>query len=345
MKHHVVLIPGDGIGPEITKAALMVVDATGADIEWITAKAGRAAYKEVGNPLPEDVIDLIREYKVALKGPLETPIGTGYRSVNVALRRMFNLFAIIRPVNSIFSPKAMYDRIDLVLIREGVEGLYVGIEHYLDASQMHTIAIRYTSRHNCKRLVRFAFDYAIKHKRKKVTLVHKANILKITEGILREEFLEASKLYPNIHAEDILIDSAVTDLVREPMKFDVIVTSNMFGDILSGVMAGLIGSVGVIPSANIGEEYAIFETAHGTAPEIAGRNIANPTAMILSSAMLLDHIGLHREAQIIKESTAKVIQEGKFLTRDVAKNGRGVSTLGMAKRIAEVVRNKIDELD
>jgi len=345
MKHRVVLIPGDGIGPEITKAALMVVNATGVDIEWIIARAGRVAYKEVGTPLPEDVIDLIREHKVVLKGPLETPIGTGYRSVNVALRRIFNLFAIVRPVNSMFSSKAICDHIDLVLIREGVEGLYVGIDHYLDVNRTHAMAIKYASRDNCRRLVKFAFDYAIKYGRKKVTLAHKANILKITEGMLREEFLEVAKLYPSIHAEDILIDSAVMGLVKEPERFNIIVTSNMFGDILSGIVAGLVGSVGVIPSANIGEQYAIFETAHGTAPEIAGRNIANPTAMILSSAMLLDHIGLHREAQIIRESTAKVIQEGKFLTRDIAKNGRGVSTLEMAKRIAEVVRNKLDELD
>ncbi|RLF19932.1 MAG: NAD-dependent isocitrate dehydrogenase [Thermoprotei archaeon] len=341
----VTLIPGDGIGPEIVNATLKVLDAIEVDIDWEVVNAGRKAYEEEGNPLPEDVIESIRRNKVALKGPLETPIGSGYRSVNVTLRRIFDLYAIIRPAKYIPGLPTRYTDIDLILIREGIEGLYIGAECSLDPYKHHSISIRYMSRDNCKRLISFAFRYAIAHNRKKITLAHKANILKETCGMLREEFLKEARKQDRILAEDMLIDSVVAELISRPSKFDVIVTSNMFGDILSGVIAGLIGTVGILPSANIGNEYAIFETAHGTAPDIAGKGIANPSAMILASAMLLEHIGLTEKANIIREAVKEVIKEGKYVTLDIASKlgTTPVSTSKMAERIAEIARQKLEE--
>jgi isocitrate dehydrogenase (NAD+) len=338
MSHRVTLLPGDGVGPEISDATLLVLDATGVRIEWDRQIAGASAVERRGEHLPNPTIESIRATGVALKGPLETPVGGGYRSVNVALRQEFALFANVRPVRTIV-PFRGYDGIDLVLVRENTQGLYAGVEHFVRVggdpkAVAESIAI--VTREGCSRIVRFAFEYALRHGRKKVTLVHKANILKMVSGLFLEEGKRVAGEYDGrMTCEDKIIDNAAMQLVMKPEQFDVIVTTNMFGDILSDQMAGLVGGLGLAPSANIGERAAIFEAVHGTAPDIAGQGVANPSALLLSSAMMLEHLGEPEAGKRVSDAVVATIRDDCVRTRDL---GGKATTMEFAKHVAERVR-------
>jgi isocitrate dehydrogenase (NAD+) len=316
----VTLIPGDGIGPSISAATVRIVGASGADIAWDEQVAGMAGAARYGDPIPDCTLDSIKRNRIALKGPLETPIGEGFRSINVALRKTFDLYANVRPAYTIV-PGGRYDNIDLVLVRENTEGLYVGIEHYIrlgDDPRAAAESIAIITRAGSNRVVRYAFEYARAHGRKKVTLVHKANILKYSQGL----FLDTGRMVAREYAGDIefeerIVDAMAMDLVLRPERFDVIVTTNLFGDILSDEISGLVGGLGLAPGANIGEAGAIFEAVHGTAPDIAGRNIANPGALVLAACMMLDHLGDSARAQRIRRALEGTIREGTILTRDL----------------------------
>jgi isocitrate dehydrogenase (NAD+) len=316
----VTLIPGDGIGPSIAAATVRIVNATGADIAWDEQVAGMAGVARYGDPIPDSTLDSIKRNRIALKGPLETPIGEGFRSINVALRKTFDLYANVRPAYSI-APGGRYDNIDLVLVRENTEGLYVGIEHYIrmgDDPRAAAESIAIITRAGSQRVVRYAFEYARAHRRKKVTLVHKANILKYSQGL----FLDTGRMVARDYAGEIefderIVDAMAMDLVLRPERFDVIVTTNLFGDILSDEISGLVGGLGLAPGANIGEAGAIFEAVHGTAPDIAGKNVANPGALILAACMMLEHLGDTDRAQRIRRALEGTIREGKTVTRDL----------------------------
>ncbi|MFQ5704355.1 MAG: isocitrate/isopropylmalate dehydrogenase family protein [Gemmatimonadales bacterium] len=314
------LIPGDGIGPEITAATLSVLDASGVSLEWDEQAAGMAALDELGTPLPDSLLESIRHTKVALKGPLTTPIGTGFRSVNVALRREFDLYANVRPAKSIL-PDGRYDDVDIVLVRENTEGLYVGFETTIPiAGDPKAVAqsIAIVTRHGCERVIRYAFEYAVSQSRRKVTICHKANILKAVSGLFLEIGREISKEYEGrVEVDDVIIDACAMKLVLDPSQFDVIVTTNMFGDILSDEIAGLIGGLGLTPGANIGDEYGLFEAVHGSAPDIAGAGVANPSAMILGACMMLDYIGEQAAASKIRTALVDAIQHGEARTPDL----------------------------
>ncbi|MGB9773976.1 MAG: isocitrate/isopropylmalate dehydrogenase family protein [Bacteroidota bacterium] len=330
----ITLIPGDGIGPEIAQATLRVIEATGAKIEWEKVEAGIAAVEKYGDPLPQHVIDSIRRNKVALKGPLTTPVGGGFRSVNVALRKEFDLYVNLRPVRSFEGVNARYTNVDLVIVRENTEEFYSGIEHYIDAAKSAAETIGVVTRVGSERISRYAYEYAKAHERKKVTIVHKANILKYTGGLFLEVARSVASEYTDIKTEDKIIDNMCLQLVMDPSQFDVILTTNLFGDILSDLASGLVGGLGLAPGANIGKEVAIFEAVHGSAPDIAGKNIANPTALILASAMMLAHLGEQQAANRIQRAVAEVLKEGTHVTRDL--NPRyPVSTLEMAEAIVE----------
>ncbi|MGH7444061.1 MAG: isocitrate/isopropylmalate dehydrogenase family protein, partial [Longimicrobiales bacterium] len=294
MSRQVTLIPGDGIGPAITEATLRVLDAAGADIQWDRRSAGLAAITEFQTPLPEDTLMSVRANGVVLKAPLTTPVGSGFRSINVALRKEFDLYANVRPARTLI-PGGRYEDIDLVLIRENTEGLYVGVEHYIGVGndpQAAAESVMIVTRFGAERIVRFAFEFAEQNGRRKVTLAHKANILKYTQGLFLEEGRKIAQEYAGrIEFEDRIIDATAMHLVLNPYQFDVLVMENMFGDILSDQIAGLVGGLGMAPGANIGRHAAMFEPVHGSAPDIAGRNIANPTAMILAAILMLEHIG------------------------------------------------------
>lgn len=325
----VTLIRGDGIGPEIMEAAVRVVEATGAKIEWDERPAGTAAVESHGAPLPPETLESIRENRFAFKGPLATPIGGGYRSVNVALRQELDLYANVRPAQSMPGVKTRFENVDLVVVRENTQGLYSGIEHFIDPKKDAAQAISFISRHASDRIIRFAFEYARANKRKKVTLVHKANILKLTTGLFLSVGREIAEQYPDIEFEDRIVDAMAMALVMNPNQFDVVVTTNLFGDILSDLTAGLVGGLGLAPSGNYGDGIAIFEAIHGTAPDIAGRGIANPTALILSSALMLRRLGYGSEAEAVVKAVRKTIAEGKATTPDLGGNA-GTKTFGEA---------------
>ena len=332
--HKVTLIPGDGIGPSIADVAVNVINAAGVKIEWETVEAGLPAIDKYKDPLPEHVLESIRQTNVALKGPLTTPVGSGFRSVNVALRKEFDLYANVRPARSFEGVPSKYHNIDLVIVRENTEEFYAGIEHYIDPQRSAAETIGVVTRSGSERILRYAYEYARKQKRKKVTTVHKANILKYTGGI----FLEASRRiageYPEIVTEDKIIDNMAMQMVINPYQFDVIVTTNLFGDILSDLASGLVGGLGLAPGANIGYNAAIFEAVHGSAPDIAGKNIANPTALVLAGAMMLRHLKEGPAADRIEAAVAAVIAEGKGVTRDL--NPRApVGTKEMGEAIVE----------
>jgi len=314
------LIPGDGIGPSIANATVRLLEAAGADIEWDTQVAGMAGVALAGDPIPEATLDSIKRTKLALKGPLETPVGEGFRSINVALRKTFDLYANVRPAYSIV-PGGRYKDLDLVLIRENTEGLYVGIEHYIrvgDDPRAAAESIAIITRQGSERIVRYAFEYAVKHNRKKVTLVHKANILKFSQGLFLDTGRMVARDYAGkIEFEERIVDAMAMNLVLHPEKFDVIVTTNLFGDILSDQISGLVGGLGLAPGANIGVGGAIFEAVHGTAPDIAGKGIANPGAVMLAACMLLDHIGDGERARRIRGAFETTVREGKTVTRDL----------------------------
>ena len=320
MPTHVTLIPGDGIGPGITDATVRILDAAGCNFVYDRQVAGLAGVSAVNDPMPEATLASIRRTRLALKGPLETPVGGGYRSVNVALRKTFDLYANVRPARTI-RPGGRYENIDVVLIRENTEGLYIGIEHYVPIAgdaKAAAESVALITRAGSERIVRYAFEYAVSHKRKKVTLVHKANILKFSQGLFLDVGREIAKEYAGrIEFDDRIVDACAMQLVMKPEAFDVIVTTNLFGDILSDEISGLVGGLGLAPGANIGAGAALFEAVHGTAPDIAGKGIANPGALVLAACMMLDHLGDSDRAGRIRNALTKVIREGKTLTRDL----------------------------
>jgi isocitrate dehydrogenase (NAD+) len=316
----VTLIPGDGIGPAISAATVKILEAAGAEIDWDVQVAGMAAVAKYGDPIPDATLDSIKRTRVALKGPLETPVGEGFRSINVALRKTFDLYANVRPAYSIV-PGGRYRDLDIVMIRENTEGLYVGIEHYIkigDDPRAAAESVALITRAGSERIVRYAFEYAVKHGRKKVTLVHKANILKFSQGL----FLDTGRLIAReyvgrVEFDERIVDAMAMNLVLNPERFDVIVTTNLFGDILSDQISGLVGGLGLAPGANVGLHGAIFEAVHGTAPDIAGKGVANPGALILAGCMLLEHLGQGERGRRIRQALEAVIKEGKTVTRDL----------------------------
>ena len=320
MTIQVTLIPGDGIGPSIANATVRILAAAGADLEWDSQVAGMAGVARFGDPIPDSTLDSIKRTKLALKGPLETPVGEGYRSINVALRKTFDLYANVRPAYSIL-PGGRYENLDLVLIRENTEGLYVGVEHYIrvgDDPRAAAESMAIITRAGSERIVRYAFEYAVKHGRKKVTLVHKANILKFSQGLFLDTGRMVARDYAGkIEFEERIVDAMAMNLVLHPERFDVICTTNLFGDILSDQISGLVGGLGLAPGANIGVNGAIFEAVHGTAPDIAGKGVANPGALILASCMLLDHIGETDRAKRVRGALEQTIRAGQTLTRDL----------------------------
>ena len=320
MSATVTLIPGDGIGPDITAATRRVLEAAGADVEWEEHLAGVAAVDTHHTPLPEATLESIRRTRVSLKGPLTTPVGVGFRSINVALRKEFDLYANVRPTLTMMGG-GRYDDIDLVLIRENTEGLYVGVEHYIGVGSDPKAAaesVMLITRFGAERIVRYAFEYAVSHGRKKVTLAHKANILKFTQGLFLEEGHKVAEEYQGrVEYEDRIIDATAMHLVLNPHQFDVLVMENMFGDILSDLMAGLVGGLGMAPGGNIGKDAAIFEPVHGSAPDLAGKGIANPTAMMLAGCMMLEHLGQHETAGRIRTALHETLEARDTLTPDL----------------------------
>jgi isocitrate dehydrogenase (NAD+) len=320
----VTLIPGDGIGPDITRATVRVLEAAGAQVQWEEHTAGVTAVETHNTPLPQATIDSIRTHKVALKGPLTTPSGVGFRSINVALRKEFDLYSNVRPAYTIV-PGGRYEDIDLVLIRENTEGLYSGVEHYIGIGEDPRAAaesVMLVTRFGVNRILRYAFEYAVRHGRKKVTLAHKANILKYTQGLFLDMGKEIAKEYEGrVEFEDRIIDATAMMLVMDPYRFDVIVCENMFGDILSDQIAGLVGGLGLAPGANIGKDAAIFEAVHGSAPDIAGKGIANPAALLLAGVMMLDHLGQADVAKRVRSALEATVRESDTLTPDLGGSG------------------------
>jgi isocitrate dehydrogenase (NAD+) len=315
--HKVTLIPGDGIGPSISEVAVEVIKAAGVKVDWDRVEAGLPAIDKYKDPLPEHVLESIRKNLVALKGPLTTPVGSGFRSVNVALRKEFDLYVNLRPARSYIGVNTRYENIDLVIVRENTEEFYAGIEHYIDPARSAAETIGVVTRSGSERIIKYAYEYARKHHRKKVTTVHKANILKYTGGLFLEVARQIGATYPDIRTEDKIIDNMAMQMVLNPHQFDVIVTTNLFGDILSDLASGLVGGLGLAPGANIGYNAAIFEAVHGSAPDIAGKNIANPSAIILAGVMMLRHLNEDAAADRIEKAVEEVIREGKSVTRDL----------------------------
>ncbi len=318
MSQTITVIPGDGIGPEVTRATLEILRAAGADLDYDEQLGGISALETVGTPLPDATIDSIRRTGIALKGPLTTPSGSGFRSINVALRQEFDLYANVRPARTV-APGGRYEDIDLVLIRENTEGLYVGVEHYIGMggdARAAAESVMIVTRFGTERIVRYAFEYARTHGRKKVTVAHKANILKYTQGLILDVAREVAADYPDIEFEDRIIDATAMWLVLDPYRFDVLVMENMFGDILSDLMAGLVGGLGFAPAGNIGKDAAMFEAVHGSAPDIAGKGIANPTGLLLSACMMLDHLEMPDTAGRIRDAVDRVVRAGEVVTTD-----------------------------
>ncbi len=313
--HKVTLIPGDGIGPEVVMSAKKIIVSAGVSIDWDIQEAGMAVFEKHGTPLPQRVIDSIKDNKVALKGPLTTPVGEGFRSVNVTLRKELDLYANLRPIKTYPGVPSRYDNIDIVIARENTEDLYIGIEHMVGEDAAESIKV--FTRKGCQRIIRYAFDYARKEGRKKVTAVHKANIMKYTDGMFLSIARDISKEYCDIEFEEMIIDAMCMKLVQSPETYDVLVLPNLYGDIVSDLCAGLIGGLGFAPGANIGSRYAVFEAVHGSAPDIAGKNTANPTAMILSAIHMLKYLGELHAAKSIEKALSKALKEAGVLTADI----------------------------
>ena len=360
MKYRITLIPGDGTGPEITDATVKVVEATGADIEWDEVNAGADVYEKEGTVLPQKVLDSLNKNKIGIKGPITTPVGTGFRSVNVALRKLFNLYACVRPCKSYTGVKSKYSDIDLVIIRENTEDLYAGIEfekgdaktgELIDFIVSKTdskiradsgISIKPISVYGSERIIKFAFEYARKNARKKVTGVHKANIMKYTDGLFLEVFREIARDYPDIEAEDRIVDNMCMQLVQKPELYDVMVLPNLYGDIISDLAAGLVGGLGVAPGGNIGEEIALFEPTHGSAPKYKGQNKVNPTAMMLSAVLMLHHIGESDKADLLERAIAENIAEGRYVTYDLKEDRNDPAAVGTSE-FADAIVEKINK--
>ena len=327
MTHRVTLIPGDGIGPEITEATRQAVEATGASVAWDVQLGGVAALEATGTPLPDATIESVRQTGVALKGPLTTPVGSGFRSVNVALRREFDLYANVRPARTLV-PGGRFDDVDIVLVRENTEGLYVGFETFIPVDgdpKAVAQASSIVTRHGCERIARFAFEYAVRHGRRKVTICHKANILKTVSGLFLDVARGIGEEYRDrVEVDDLIIDAAAMKLVLDPSRFDMIVTTNMFGDILSDEIAGLVGGLGLAPGANIGAGVALFEAVHGSAPDIAGKGVANPSALMLAAVEMLDHLGEEGAAQRLRTALLATLRDDGIHTRDLGGNASTV---------------------
>ena len=314
-----VLIPGDGIGPEVTDATRRVVAAAGAKIDWIIAPAGLHAANQFGDPLPETTLDLIRQHRVALKGPCTTPVGKGYRSINVKLRQGLDLYASVRPVQSLPGVKTPFENVDLVVVRENTEGLYAGLEHVVVPGVVESL--RVITRPAAERIVRYAFEFARNHGRQRVTFCHKADVMRMSDGLFLQCAREVADEFPFIQFDQKLIDNVCLELVLDPTRFDVLVMENLFGDVISDLCAGLVGGLGVVPGANLGGRYAVFEAVHGSAPDIAGKGLANPIACLRSAAMMLDHVGLRDAANRIEASVRRTLERKMGLTRDLGGDG------------------------
>lgn len=312
---NITMIPGDGIGREISKAMMTVVNASGADVKWDILDAGEQVFNETGTLIPDAVFESIEKNRIAIKGPITTPIGKGFRSANVALRRKYDLYANIRPIHSLGKVPALFENLDMVLFRENTEDLYAGVEKKISDDEMHSIKI--ITRQASDRIVRRAFEYASENDRGYVTVVTKANIMKLTDGLFLDVARDVAKDFPNVELKEILVDNMAMQLVINPSQFGVVVTQNLYGDILSDLMAGLVGGLGTIPGANIGEDIAIFEAVHGSAPDIAGKDVANPTALILSACLMLEHIGQNEPAQKIRKAIDTVLSSPENFTRDL----------------------------
>ena len=315
--HTVTLITGDGIGPEVTNAMVKVVEASGAKINWEKVQAGEAVIEKYNTAIPDYVIDSIKKNKVAIKGPITTPVGKGFKSVNVTLRQKLDLYVNLRPIKSFKGIKSRYEDVDLVIVRENTEDLYAGIEHKIGDYAAESIKI--ITKPACERICKFAFDYAKDNNRKKVTGVHKANIMKLSDGLFLNTFREVAKNY-NIESDDLIVDAAAMNLVLNPENYDVMVMPNLYGDILSDLCSGLVGGLGILPGANIGKDVAVFEAVHGSAPQIAGQNIANPTAIIQSAVMMLKYLGEVDAAKKIEKALEEVFLKGEQLTVDLGGN-------------------------
>jgi isocitrate dehydrogenase (NAD+) len=359
MKHSITLIPGDGIGPEITSAMVKVVEATGIDIKWDIVNAGAEVYEKEGTVLPESVINSLKKNRVGIKGPITTPVGVGFRSVNVAMRKLFNLYACVRPCKSYLGVKSRYSDIDLVIIRENTEDLYSGIEFEkgkveteelisfikekkdLEIRSDSGISIKPISVSASEDIIRFAFEYARKNKRKKVTGVHKANIMKYSDGLFLEVFKKIASEYDDIESEDRIIDNMCMQLVQKPELYDVIVLPNLYGDIISDLAAGLVGGLGVAPGGNIGKDIALFEPTHGSAPKYKGQNKVDPTAIMLSAVLMLKYIGEEEHADLLENAIAENIREGKYVTYDLKPDRNDPTAVGtdeFANAIAEKIK-------
>jgi len=355
MAYDITFIPGDGVGPEVTNAAKKVLEATGLKFHWETVEAGAAAYEKLGTPLPPSVLDSVRRNRVALKGPVTTPVGYGFRSVNVALRKELDLYTCLRPCKIYPGALTNYRDVDIVVVRENTEDLYAGIEYeegkpdttrllqFLRETNRTVraesgISLKVISRTATRRLVKFAFEYARAHKRHKVTAVHKANIMKFSDGLWLEVSREVAKKYPDIEFEDRIVDNMCMQLVQKPELYDVLVLPNLYGDILSDLCAGLVGGLGVAPGANIGEKGATFEATHGSAPKYKGLNKVNPTALILSGVLMLRHLGKTREADRLEKAVAETIAEGRKVTYDMKDNRDDPTAVGTSEMADEIIR-------
>jgi isocitrate dehydrogenase (NAD+) len=334
MKHKITLIPGDGIGPEVTQPTLAIIKAAGVNVEWETHLAGAAALKKHGTTIPKSLMDSFEKNRVALKGPVTTPVGEGFPSVNVELRKSFDLYANLRPIKNLPGVRARYQGIDLIVVRENTEGLYSGIEHEVIPGVVESLKI-ITERASTK-IAKFAFDYARANHRKKVAAVHKANIMKLSDGLFLECARRMSTKYKSIGFSDVIVDNACLQLVIDPWKFDVLLLENLYGDIVSDLAAGLVGGLGVVPGANLGDRHALFETVHGSAPDIKGKNIANPAAMIQAAVMMLHHMSEKKAAGKIFGALETVLLKGEILTRDL---GGSATT----KQFADAIIREIEK--
>ncbi|MCJ2366297.1 isocitrate dehydrogenase [Aeromonas dhakensis] len=333
-KRKITVIPGDGIGPSIIESAIQILTHAGCDFEYEYADAGLVALEKHGELLPQATLDLIEKNKVTLKGPLTTPVGGGFTSINVSLRKKFNLYANVRPVLSFKGTRSRYDSIDIITVRENTEGMYSGAGQKRSDDNQSAEAMSIITREGAQRIVKFAFELARQEGRRKVTIIHKANILKSTSGLFLEVAREVASHYPDIQSEEMIVDAACMNLVMYPERFDVMVTTNLFGDILSDLCAGLVGGLGMAPGANIGDGAAIFEAVHGSAPDIAGKNIANPTSVILASIQMLEYLGMQDKAERIREAVRATIESGDRVTRD----------LGGSASTSEFTQSIIDRL-
>jgi isocitrate dehydrogenase (NAD+) len=333
-KHIITLLPGDGIGPEVTASVVQIIDCAGVEVEWEKYFVGAEAIARSGDPLPKEVLDSIIKNRVALKGPVTTPIGTGFASINVRLRKTLDLYANLRPVRSMPNIITRYEDVDLIVVRENTESLYAGLEHEVVPGVVESLKI--ITEKASTRIAKYAFDYAVKHGRKRVTVVHKANIMKLSDGLFLQCFRNVSKDYPNIQADDRIVDNLCMQLVQNPNQFDVLLLENLYGDIVSDLTAGLVGGLGVVAGANIGENGAVFEAVHGSAPDLAGQNKANPLALLQSAVLMLQHIGEDGPARRINDAIGKILTMGpEVRTRDIGGTG---TTTDFTSAICEILR-------